>query len=69
MATCAITFPITADKLSGLIGQTVTLFVSNLSAVGTLTEVNTEYVRIVDTNGVNDIFPLFTLSAVEYNNV
>lgn len=61
-----IAFPITAEKLRTLIGNNVTLYTGILTATGTVTEVTDEYVRIVDTNGVSDLFPLVTLSVVEY---
>lgn len=61
-----ISFPLTAQRLVPLIGHQITAYAGNLFAAATLGEVTNEYVVLVDTNGVRDLFPLNTVSVVEW---
>ncbi|WP_237691071.1 NTTRR-F1 domain [Paenibacillus caui] len=67
VSACAPSFPLLAQKLQTLMGQSVTIFTGfSLSAFGTVEEVTDEYVRIVD-SGVSDLFPYASLYAIEYS--
>lgn len=61
-----VSFPLMAAKFQSLMGSSVTIYVGTIYATGAVAEVTDEYVRIIDANGVSDLFPFQTLSVAEY---